>query len=344
MTNALKTLWRILPEGPPKRLLWTTAKQLLPRRLYASPSCNYALVSELAKLQVAAAAADPDGKTATIRLAEPERVFYGYASRWHEKAIHAALPAELRARIPEACCRVAVDIVCRYMYPQALADAAPEYPHKDRYVFHPQHRDVIDDLADLSTEKKNELKRIFAVHPGDVLVDVGAFIGFGAMRLSELVGPEGHVVSIEAHPSNQELLNKNLQENAISNVSAIPKGVWHEPGQVTLHCDEFQRNSLVDEMVTDRGQVTVPTDSVDNIVRDLGLSKVSLVSVTINGAEIEALQGMQRVLSDHRPRISLAGWYHRDGVPVHESVTKLLHKLGYQTIVGPVGRVYAWKA
>jgi hypothetical protein len=33
------------------------------------------------------------------------------------------------------------------MYPQALAESAPNYPLADRYAFHPQHRDVIDDLG-----------------------------------------------------------------------------------------------------------------------------------------------------------------------------------------------------
>jgi FkbM family methyltransferase len=344
MTNALKTLWRILPDGPPKRLLWSTAKQLLPRRLYASPSCNYALISELQKLRIAATGTDADGKTAFIRLSEPDRVFYGYASRWHEKAIHATLPPDLQERIPESCCRVAIDIVCRYMYPQAMAEAAPDYPLKDRYVFHPQHRDTINDLSHLSGEKKEELKRIFAIHPGDVLLDLGAFIGFGAMRASEMVGADGRIVSVEAHPSNQKLLNKNLQGNAISNVAVVPKGVWHEPGQVTLHCDELQRNSLVADVVTERNRVTVPTDTVDSMVRDLALTKVSLVSVTINGAEVEALQGMEQTLSSYGPRLSIAGWYRRNGVPVHEIAAPYVKKFGYEVVVGPVGRVYAWKA
>jgi FkbM family methyltransferase len=138
-------------------------------------------------------------------------------------------------------------------------------------------------------------------------------------------------------------LTKNIQANRIANVHLVPKGVWKEPGQVALHCDDLQRNSLVSDVVTERDRVTVPTDSVDNIVRDLGLTKVSLVSVTINGAEIEALQGMEQVLTTHAPPVTLAGWYRRDGVPVHETAVPLLRGFGYQTIVGRVGRVYAWK-
>jgi FkbM family methyltransferase len=338
MSNALKTLWRILPDGPPKRLLWSTAKHLLPRRLYASSACSDALINELQKLPIASAGVEPDGQTAFVKLTEPNRVFYGYASSWHEKRIHAALPSELRARIPESCCRVAIDIVIRYIYPQALANVVPHH-----HLFHPRRRDSIDDL-DISTDKKDELKRLFTVHPGDVVLDLGAFVGFGAMRLSEFVGADGWIVSVEAHPSNQRLLSMNVQVNGISNVKIVPKGVWHEPGQVILHCEEFQRNSLLDDIVTERGQVTVPTDSVDNMVRDLGLTKVSLASITINGAEIEALQGMERVLSVHCPRLSIAGEYLRDGVPVHETTTRFLRSKGYQSVVGPVGRVYAWKA
>jgi FkbM family methyltransferase len=176
------------------------------------------------------------------------------------------------------------------------------------------------------------------------VLDLGAFIGLGAMRLSELVGPTGRVVSVEAHPANQRLFTKNIESNRLDNVMLVSKGVWFEPGEIGLHCDEFQRNSLLAGMVADRGQVTVRTDSVDNIVRDLGLKDVSLASITIDGAEIEALKGMERVLRDYGPCLSIAGQYRRDGVPIHETATRYLQSKGYQAVVGPVGRVYAWKS
>ena len=47
------------------------------------------------------------------------------------------------------------------------------------------------------------------VHEGDIVIDVGANIGYYTLLFAKLVGPTGHVYSFEASPKNCKILQKN---------------------------------------------------------------------------------------------------------------------------------------
>lgn len=236
-----------------------------------------------------------------------------------------------------------MDIVFRYVYPHADPTLTPPYPYADRQSFHPQQCDTIDDIPDYTAENRASLKRRFAVKPGDTVMDVGAYIGYGAMRLSHMVGPTGRIVSLEANAANQAIFVRNMEANNIKNVLLIPKAIWSHAGELDLFCGVAQRNSLLDGMVRAKHSVTVSTESIDNIVANRQLTSLNLVSLTINGAEIEAVQGMRRTLDNLAPNLLIAGWYHRDGTPVHKHVMELLRRHKYSAVTGRFGRVYAWK-
>ena len=62
-------------------------------------------------------------------------------------------------------------------------------------------------------EKEPELRVVrHLVKPGDTIIDIGANVGVYTKILSELVGPEGHVYSIEPFPSTFEILCFNLRK------------------------------------------------------------------------------------------------------------------------------------
>ena len=88
----------------------------------------------------------------------------------------------------------------------------------------------------------------------------------------------------------------------------------------------------------------MPTRTIDSIIDSSGVTKVDLVSITVNTAEVEAVQGMREILKRFKPNLSIAGWLKRDDhVFVYEELRELLGEFpGYRVEVGPVGRVLAW--
>src|SRR4051794_32517516 len=48
---------------------------------------------------------------------------------------------------------------------------------------------------------------------GDVVLDVGAFVGFDALVCARLVGPEGRVISFEPNPDSAKQIRDNARRN-----------------------------------------------------------------------------------------------------------------------------------
>ena len=79
---------------------------------------------------------------------------------------------------------------------------------------------VIADFRGLHTKylKKN-------IKPGDIVIDVGANIGYFTCLMSKLVGETGHVYSFEPELNNFKMLKMNVEENNCSNVTIEQKAI-----------------------------------------------------------------------------------------------------------------------
>ena len=307
---------------------------------------SHPMLIELNKLFIEESGKTSDGMRYVSLSGGP--VFYSFAdsacgsTTCTYSYLHKYLREDLQGRLPVDYLDIASDIVCRYKYPHADPSIDLPYSYRDRGTFHPQHRDTIQDITNIPETDRDELRSQFQIAEGDVVLDIGSYIGFGALRLSEMVGDNGQVVSVEADTRNQEMFSRNIFENNISNVELVPKAIWSKCGYEPLFWNDSQLNSLVGGIVAEDKSRLTETVSVDSIVEDLELRKVSLVSLTVNGAEIEAIHGMEKTLRDLRPRLSIAGWYERSGQPIYQEVTNLLEANGYETRVGRLGRVYGW--
>lgn len=340
LKKTLRRAWHQLPESRMKDFvrMGCGLSSLNPAR--------HPMLKEMNRLSVESTGELADG-TRFLRLVKGP-VFFNFGPRQIEVPacthafLHRYLYANLRRKLPKDYMDMAADIVCRHSYPHADPTITPPYSNSERGTFHPQHRDTIWDIPGLPEHQKQALAERFRIRPGDVVLDVGSYIGYGAMRLSEQVGPDGLVVSVEADPRNQAMFEQNIQGNNLTNVRLIPRAIWSSRGNTEMYWNDSQLNSLVDGIVTQHNTRMVETDAVDNITEDLDLQRVSLVSLTVNGAEIEALRGMESTLQEFGPRLSIAGWYEKNGEPIHRPAAAMLKKYGYETLVGQYGRVYAW--
>ncbi len=92
----------------------------------------------------------------------------------------------------------------------------PKYGYKSYCRTWSNFNDLI-----IMTIHEDDLLQLFRPTKGDIVVDVGAYLGRYTLTSSNLVGENGKVVAIEGDPSHYEMLNKNLKLNKVSNVTAI---------------------------------------------------------------------------------------------------------------------------
>ncbi len=151
------------------------------------------------------------------------------------------------------------------------------------------------------------------VRDGDTVVQVSTaknLIHHGtshALILAALVGPRGKVFVIEPDPTNVIMLKAYLVQNNLHNVEVIEKAVWNEQKNMsfTVREERSSWNRISDTVIAEDAErhkdqatsVDVQADTFDNIARDHKISGPSLVHMSINGSEYEALQGMNEFLA-----------------------------------------------
>lgn len=150
--------------------------------------------------------------------------------------------------------------------------------------------------------------------PGDKAVQIGCaewLLDFGvsqALIMSTIVGASGHVLVIEPDPQNVSALRRYIKKNKISNMTVIQKAAWSEKRMMkfTVYGDRSSSNVITDiryrdydqtfidtDNVRNTGEIEICADTIDNIVRELGYHP-DFVNMTINGAEYEALLGLEK--------------------------------------------------
>ena len=153
----------------------------------------------------------------------------------------------------------------------------------------------------LSGRWEEQTSRLFkeTVREGDVVVDLGANIGFFTLLASRLVGDAGRVYAFEPEPTNYSLLLKNIELNGCANVVAVPKAVSDREGISVLALSRrdtgahtLRRSGLKGEFGE---SIAVETITVDDYFRDRE-ARVDVVKMDVEGAEACVFRGMRRVL------------------------------------------------
>lgn len=129
--------------------------------------------------------------------------------------------------------------------------------------------------------------------PGDVVLDVGAGIGEEVIPFSKMVGESGRIVAVEAHPLTFDCLSETVRRSRLANVELVRCAVAGREGTVTL---TDGRDHLGNSMVGASEGVEVRARTLDSLVEELGLGRIDLLKMNIEGAEKPALQGMSRMI------------------------------------------------
>jgi FkbM family methyltransferase len=179
---------------------------------------------------------------------------------------------------------------------------------------------------------------------GDVVIDVGANIGFFTVLASILVGPTGRVVAFEPGADNLVRLRANLAHNDCQNVTVIEKAVTNQVGEIEffINTQNAGGNALWDisqwpGYVEENGvpmHVTVPATTLDAEWAQLGLPTPKVIKIDVEGAEQRVLEGARELLASQTPHFVIAE-LHPIGLTEMgcspESLRGFIEGLGYST-------------
>ena len=134
----------------------------------------------------------------------------------------------------------------------------------------------------------------------NLVLDIGAHIGYYSLVGSLRVGKQGRVIAFEPSEYNAGLLRKTLGENGITNVKVEQKAVGARTGEGKIFLDVENRG---DNRTYDCGELR-QTRRVKIVALDDYFSRykgvIDLVKIDIQGYELQALRGMMGLLSKKR--------------------------------------------
>jgi FkbM family methyltransferase len=156
-----------------------------------------------------------------------------------------------------------------------------------------------------------ELLKIAAmlVRKNDVVWDIGANVGLFSRAASFHAGSEGKILSVEADSDAVALLFRTCRNIALGHaaITVLPVAVGASIGFVRFAIAKRARasNSIEGFGSTQTGGVreirTLPSITLDHLLRHF--SGPNVLKIDVEGAEVDVLEGSEKVLSEIRPLI-----------------------------------------
>lgn len=167
------------------------------------------------------------------------------------------------------------------------------------------------------------------LHPEDSILDIGANVGVYTLLAASKI-QAGSVHSFEVLPKNYARLQENLRLNQFCQVKTYQIAVSDQPGTVGLNLAEGDSMPFITHSETNK-TITVPTDTLDNLLQNQFVTNLTLVKMDIEGAELLALKGAASLLKQQRPYVwileindSVSNFGHRK-----QDIVAFVHSYGY---------------
>jgi len=142
------------------------------------------------------------------------------------------------------------------------------------------------------------------INKGDIVVDVGASIGYYSLILARAVGKEGHVFAFEPRPERFELLKKNVEINGYHNVTIEQMAVLDQNGETDFYYSKNQKTGFKlevskkeKEMISEKA--TAKTVRLEDYFKERGIeNKIKFIKSDVDGPEFAVLKSAGCILEN----------------------------------------------
>lgn len=140
------------------------------------------------------------------------------------------------------------------------------------------------------------------IQPGDVVADVGAYVGLYTLAMARRVGPSGKVIAFEPDPDSFDGLSRHVTLNGVAGTVELCQAVVGcEDGVVAFAAGRGSesRVAAVDGVSAER--LMTPVVRLDSVLHD---GRLDVLKIDVEGYEELVLRGARGLLSDplRKPR------------------------------------------
>ena len=165
---------------------------------------------------------------------------------------------------------------------------------------------------DLGLLKNNKLYEYpyflkHVIHKGDVVIDIGANLGYLSTLFSKLVGDTGKVYAVEPVKPVLEILKKNTRK--CKNIEILPYALGEEDKSIQLVNDTIQKNGFMasgaHKIMTEKAEADISFDAEMRRGSKLfeNLEKLDFIKCDIEGYEVVVLRELEPIIQKFRPML-----------------------------------------
>lgn len=165
----------------------------------------------------------------------------------------------------------------------------------------------------------------------DRLFDCGAFDGDSAHDFISVYSDYEHIYEFEPDPENVKKIEARVKNESIRDLSIIQKGVWSET--TTLR---FASEGKSSSNVSDEGDISIDVIKLDDMYSEF--TRNSLIKMDIEGSELAALKGAEKVIKEISPALAICVYHKRDDlITIPQYINGIVKPGTYDYYVGYQG-------
>ncbi|WP_161805594.1 FkbM family methyltransferase [Frateuria defendens] len=184
------------------------------------------------------------------------------------------------------------------------------------------------------------------LHPGMVMIDVGANIGEITLVAAKLAGSTGRVIAFEPVSDIAASLEQSVARNRLKQVTVARLGLSDTNGTAPLYAscgqgraddENYGLGTLYGGSETDNPLQTIQLTTLDAYLHEHAISRLDIVKIDIEGAELPCLKGAGHTLSRYKPLLIIeiqeqtsviAGYRQSDILDYLETFGYAFHAIG----------------
>jgi FkbM family methyltransferase len=170
-------------------------------------------------------------------------------------------------------------------------------------------------------ENQYFINDFFKYGEDEVLVDCGAYTGDSIEAFSKVVPNFSKIIALEPDPNNFKQLRKNYKE--AKNIFLINAGVYEKDGNLSFLMEKCGNVSYLSRS-SKKETISVKVLALDSI-EEIKKTKISFLKMDIEGAELEALKGAEKIIKRDKPRLAICLYhYNRHFIEIPEYIHSIV--------------------
>ena len=167
-------------------------------------------------------------------------------------------------------------------------------------------KNLIDARIFFTGSYEPELRELFRklINKDDVILDIGANIGYHSLLFSEECGSKGQVYSFEPVKKNYTQMINNIALNQIQNISPLNFALGNSDINLFIDTEKSGLNpgsiSLLN--VSKTGE-EISCKDADKALRSMNIKKIDFIKIDVEGYEWFVLESLKNIIKETRPII-----------------------------------------